>query len=90
MKAFLLILLLASALFADKKVIIKVEQMHCPLCTTAVKKALKATPGVKKAKVRLNTKEATVISEDDVSDETLLKSVATTGYTGKIISSGGL
>ena len=39
---------------------IKVEGMHCPLCTTAVKKAVNDLEGIEKVSARLNTKEVTV------------------------------
>ena len=41
-----LILLLPLMLFAKEEVVIKVAEMHCPMCTTAVKKALKSVEGV--------------------------------------------
>lgn len=46
-----LFLLLPLMLFAKEEIIIKVAEMHCPLCTTAVKKALKNVEGVESAKV---------------------------------------
>ena len=81
-----LILLFPLVLFAKEEVVIKVAQMHCPLCTTAVKKALKNVEGVESAKVTLETKLAAVIAKDGVDDKTLLEAVKTTGYEGTIIS----
>ncbi|AOO66489.1 heavy-metal-associated domain-containing protein [Sulfurospirillum halorespirans] len=81
-----LILLLPLILFAKEEVVIKVAEMHCPLCTTAVKKALKSVEGVESSKVTLETKLAVVIAKDGVEDKTFLEAVKTTGYEGVVVS----
>lgn len=81
-----LILLLPLMLFAKEEVVIKVAEMHCPLCTTAVKKALKSVDGVENAKVTLETKLAVVIAKDGIDDKTFLEAVKTTGYEGVMVS----
>lgn len=81
-----LILLLPLMLFAKEEVVIKVAEMHCPLCTTAVKKALKSVDGVQNAKVTLETKLAVVAARDGIDDKTFLEAVKTTGYKGVIVS----
>jgi len=81
-----LILLLPLMLFAKEEVVINVAEMHCPLCTTAVKKALKSVEGVEKTKVTLETKLAVVIAKDGIEDKTFLEAVKTTGYEGIIVS----
>ena len=80
------ILLLPLMLFAKEEVVIKVAQMHCPLCTTAVKKALKNVDGVEQTKVTLETKLAVVIAKDGINDTIYLDAVKTTGYDGAIVS----
>ncbi|WP_060825114.1 heavy-metal-associated domain-containing protein [Sulfurospirillum cavolei] len=81
-----LILLLPLMLFAKEEVVIKVAEMHCPMCTTAVKKALKSVEGVENAKVTLETKLAVVIAKDGIDDKTFLEAVKTTGYEGAMVS----
>ena len=61
MKILVLFFMLATFLIASNISIIKVEGMHCPLCTTAVKKAIKDLDGIEKVSAILNTKEVTVI-----------------------------
>lgn len=73
-------------LFAKEEVVIKVAEMHCPLCTTAVKKALKSVEGVESSKVTLETKLAVVIAKDGIGDKTFLEAVKTTGYDGVMVS----
>ncbi|QCT95218.1 heavy-metal-associated domain-containing protein [Caminibacter mediatlanticus TB-2] len=81
-----LILLIPFLLFATKEAIIDVKGMTCPLCTTAVKRSLKMTPGVKNAKVFLNTHTAYVIfDEKKVNTEKLIQAIRNVGYDGKII-----
>jgi len=82
----LILLVLPFLLLAQEEIIIKVEGMHCPLCTTAVKKALKNVEGVEKVKALLETKSATVVAKEGILDKDLLEAVKTTGYEGVIIS----
>ena len=65
----------------------KVEGMHCPLCTTAVKKAIKKLDGIEKVSARLNTKMVTVTYDEKVNIEEILKAIKTTSYEGVLISS---
>lgn len=60
--------------------------MHCPLCTTAVKKAVKSLDGIEKVSVRLNTKEVKVIYKDKLKIEDILTAIKTTSYEGVEIS----
>ena len=82
----LILLVLPLLLLAHEEIIIKIEGMHCPLCTTAVKKALKNVEGVEKVKALLETKSATVIAKEGVLDKDVLAAVKTTGYEGVILS----
>ena len=59
--------------------IIKIEGMSCGHCTASVEKALKAVPGVTAVSVDLSSKSATVEVEN-VSDETLKKTVVDAGF----------
>jgi len=80
-------LLIFSALLWSKEetVRIRVEGMTCPLCTMTIKKNLKKQPGVSKAKVRLNTKMATVVYDDNKTDiQQLLRAISEVGYKGYI------
>lgn len=82
----LIFLVLPFLLLAQEEIVIKIEGMHCPLCTTAVKKALKNVEGVEKVKALLETKSATVIAKEGVLDKDVLEAVKTTGYEGVIVS----
>jgi mercuric ion binding protein len=59
---------------------------HCPLCTTAVKQAISKLDGVDKVSARLNTKEVTVVYNEKVKIEDILKAIKTTSYEGVEIS----
>lgn len=83
---YLVMFFLPLMLLAKEEVIIEVAGMHCPLCTTAVKKALSRVEGVEKVKVLLETRKATVIAKDDIEEKIYLDTVQTTGYTGVIRS----
>jgi len=78
--------MMIQTLYAEKTAVIAIKGMTCPLCTTAIKHSLKKTPGVRKAKVKLNTEKATVHYADDVNESALLKAIEKAGYTGKILS----
>lgn len=83
---YLVMFFLPLMLLAKEEVIIEVAGMHCPLCTTAVKKALSRVEGVEKVKVLLETRKATVIAKEDIEEKMYLDAVKTTGYTGVILS----
>ena len=86
MKIFILLFMLANFVFASNISVIKVDGMHCPLCTTAVKQAIKELDGVQKVSARLNTKEVKVVYNEKVKVEDILKAIKTTSYEGVEIS----
>lgn len=87
MKILVLLFMIFNLSFASKITVFKVEGMHCPLCTTAIKKAINEIDGIKKVSARLNTKEVTVVyDEEKVKIEDILKAIKTTSYEGVEIS----
>ncbi len=86
MKIFFILVFICVSMFADKITTFKVDGMHCPLCTTAVKKAVRGLEGVKKVSARLNTKEVKVIYEDKVKIADIKKAIKTTSYEGVELS----
>ena len=86
MKIFIMFVLFISSCFASTISVIKVEAMHCPLCTTAVKKAIKELDGIEKVSVILNTKEVTVTYNDKTNLKDILTAIKTTSYEGIEIS----
>lgn len=90
MRIFFLFFLFFSSLFASNVSVIKVEGMHCPLCTTAVKKAIKELDGIEKVSAILNTKEVTVIYNEKTNLQKILEAIKTTSYEGVEISTSKL
>ena len=86
MKILFICILFCLQLIASNTSVIKVEGMHCPLCTTAVKKAIKELDGVEKVSAILNTKEVTVTYGEKVKLEEILNAIKTTSYEGVEIS----
>ncbi len=86
MKAILLILLFINFCFASTISVIKVDGMHCPLCTTAVKKAIKELDGIEKVSAILNTKEVTVTYNEKTNLIQILEAIKTTSYVGTVVS----
>ncbi|RBQ27953.1 heavy-metal-associated domain-containing protein [Aliarcobacter vitoriensis] len=86
MKILSILFILVNFVFASNISIFKVEGMHCPLCTTAVKKAISSIDGVQKVSARLNTKEVSVIYDEKVKIEEILSAIKTTSYEGIEIS----
>lgn len=86
MKILLFIFIFCLSLNASNISVIKVEGMHCPLCTTAVKKAVNDLAGIEKVSARLNTKEVTVTYSEKVTLNQILEAIKTTSYTGIEIS----
>ena len=86
MKILFTIFAFCSVLFASNVSLIKVEGMHCPLCTTAVKKAVKELDGIEKVSAILNTKEVTVTYNEKTNLKAILEAIKTTSYEGVEIS----
>ena len=81
MRILVLFFIFFSFAISSQISVFKVEGMHCPLCTTAIKKAINEIDGIKKVSARLNTKEVTVVyDEEKVKIEDILKAVKTTSY----------
>jgi mercuric ion binding protein len=80
---FVLILSLASSSVsaAIKTTTIRVEGMHCKMCSASVAKALKATDGVEKVEVS-NEKGVAVVQYDDqkVTEAKLREVINGTGF----------
>lgn len=90
MKILVSFLLFVNFLLASNISVIKVEGMHCPLCTTAVKKAIKELDGIEKVSAILNTKEVTVIYNEKTNLQKILEAIKTTSYEGVEISTSQL
>jgi copper chaperone CopZ len=70
-----------SASAATKTTRIKVEGMHCKMCSASVTKALKATAGVEKVEVSFETGEAVIQYDDQKVTEAKLREVInSTGF----------
>lgn len=66
---------------ATKTSTIRVEGMHCKMCSASVKKALIATPGVSKVEVNLERKEAVIDYDDEkVTEAELREVINATGF----------
>jgi mercuric transport protein len=64
-----------SALAATKTTTIRVEGMHCKMCSASVAKALKATDGVEKVEVNDAKGEAVIQYDDQKVTEAKLREV---------------
>jgi periplasmic mercuric ion binding protein len=85
-KYLFIFLISISFLKASTISVIKIEAMHCPLCTIAVKKAIKQLDGIENVSVKLNTKEATIIYDEKVKIQDILNAIKTTSYEGVELS----
>lgn len=85
MRFFAFAALFCVHLFALTETTLKVEGIHCPACTLAVRKSLENTQGVKEAKAFLQTATAVVVSDVPIEDAKLIEAVKKVGYKAAII-----
>lgn len=85
MKNLILFGLLGIFLQAQQTFVFLVEEMHCPLCTTAVRKAILKTDGIISAKVSLKDKTAIINCKDNLTEKELIDAIQTTGYKARRI-----
>lgn len=65
-----------------KEITIRIEGMHCGMCTARMQKAFLAMKGVKEADVNLDTKSARIVYDaGKVTEDDLKKTVEETGYS---------
>lgn len=65
----------------DQLVIIRIEGMHCHKCEQAIQKALTSHEGVHEVEVDFNSKQASVLYDQDrVTVKTLTDAVTEVGY----------
>jgi mercuric ion binding protein len=77
-----------TALAAPKSVTLSVPTMDCPVCPITVKKALTKVPGVVKADVNFDKREATVTFDDArTTTEALTKATKDAGYPSSVVGS---
>ncbi len=83
---FILSLVLAGFIWADKVFVIDVEGMYCKMCPVAVKKAISQLEGVKWVKAYLDNKMAVVVAEENVKGKDILNAISKAGdYKGRIL-----
>ncbi len=81
---FLLLLLAASAFAKDVKTEIKVSGMTCGACAVSVQSTLTKVKGVKRADVSNEKGLATVVYDDEQTNEQQLrKAINKTGFRGE-------
>ncbi|HUQ30723.1 MAG TPA: heavy metal-associated domain-containing protein [Pyrinomonadaceae bacterium] len=73
--AFALALGAVSVSAATKKLTIRVQGMHCKMCSDSVAKALKATAGVEQVEVNSEKGEAVIQYDDQKVTEAKLREV---------------
>lgn len=85
--ATLLAVLSAPAWAATKSVTLAVPSMDCPVCPITVKKALGKVPGVTRADVNFNKRQATVTFDDTkASVQALTQATRDAGYPSTLVT----
>ncbi|MEW5710160.1 MAG: mercury resistance system periplasmic binding protein MerP [Pseudomonadota bacterium] len=75
------VLMSAPAFPATQTVVLEVPSMTCSACPITVRKSLERVPGVLKAKVTYEPKEAVVTYDDSkTSPDALMRATAEAGY----------
>jgi len=91
MKRLLITLALASSLISpawaeQRSVTLSVSGMTCPVCPITVRKALEKVNGVSSARVDYDSKSATVVFDDQITEtDALIKATEHAGYPSTVI-----
>ncbi len=65
-----------------KETVIRIDGMHCAMCSSRMQKAFEGAKGVREAEVDLENKSACVVFDaDKLTEEDLKTIVRETGYT---------
>jgi len=90
MKRLLITLALASGLIfpawaEQRSVTLSISGMTCPVCPITVRKALEKVNGVSSAKVDYDSKSATVVFDDQITEtDALIKATEHAGYPSTV------
>jgi periplasmic mercuric ion binding protein len=81
----LMILIPSGAMAANRTVLLKVQNMTCPVCPLTVKKALAKVAGVQQVEIDYETKTASVQFDDAVATiDKLIAATTEAGYPSTI------
>jgi mercuric ion binding protein len=84
-----LIVVASTAWASPKTVSLSVPTMNCPVCPITVKQALTKVPGVTRAEVSLDKRQATVTFDDAKTNvEALTRATTNAGYPSTPIDAG--
>ncbi|MBN8888501.1 MAG: mercury resistance system periplasmic binding protein MerP [Rudaea sp.] len=71
---------------ASRTVTLSIPGMDCPTCPITIKKALTAVPGVSKAEVRFESRQAAVTFDDSrTAPAELIRVTTDAGYPSKVL-----
>jgi mercuric ion binding protein len=81
------LIVIASTAWANPKTVsLSVPSMDCPVCPITVKQALTKVPGVTRAEVSFDKRQATVTYDDAKTNvEALTRATANAGYPSKLL-----
>ena len=84
------LIVIASTAWANPKTVsLSVPTMDCPVCPITVKQALTKIPGVTRAEVSFDKRQATVTFDDGKTNvEVLTRATANAGYPSTLIETG--
>lgn len=68
----------------SKEIEIFIQGIHCPLCTSVIRKSLLKVEGVKSARVELKSRTAFISTSDFIDENNLLEAIKNVGYVGVI------
>jgi len=81
-----LIVVASTAWASPKTVSLSVPTMDCPVCPITVKQALTKVPGVTRAEVSFDKRQATITFDDAKTNvEALTRATASAGYPSTLI-----
>jgi periplasmic mercuric ion binding protein len=84
-----LIVFASTAWAGSKTMSLSVPTMDCPVCPITVKQALTKVPGVTRAEVSFDKRQATVTFEDTRTNvEALTRATANAGYPSALVEAG--
>jgi len=85
----LLLIASTTAWAGPKTVALSVPTMDCPVCPITIKQALTKVPGVARAEVSFEKRQATVTFDDAKTNvDALTRATANAGYPSMLIAAG--
>lgn len=84
-KLLVFLIAFSASAWAEKQIIVKVEEMNCQLCAYLVNKEVRNVEGVRTSKASIKEREVTIFADEKVENASLIQAIEKLNYSAKLV-----